>query len=399
MICKKCGREIENDSAFCRFCGQNQKKPVRKRRFIRRENGTGSVYKRADLKARPWVATGPKLKKAKRPIIGYFQTAQEAKDAVEKYRIAPTTKLNITLKQLYDEWQPIGTAGKSRQLKDSYHAAWNKLKPLYDKKFREIRTAQMQDIIDYYQRERPALDKEGKPVIKNKKAQILKPMSYSALHDVKTLLGVLYKYAMQNDIVNKNYAQFLVLPKKPTGVKDCFNDLELKKIENAAFGNGVDKIPFADCILFMCYTGLRITEFITLKKESVYHKDSLYALYGGIKTDAGKDRIVPVHHKILPILKGWLEKNGRTIFCRPDGSPYTANYFRKNCYYPALEQIGVRRLTPHATRRRMATSMSEADIREEDFIAMMGHADFKIDVESYIFQTAEKLSKSIEKME
>jgi hypothetical protein len=43
--------------------------------------------------------------------------------------------------------------------------------------------------------------------------------------------------------------------------------------------------------------------------------------------------------------------------------------------------------------------MSEADIREEDFIAMMGHADFKVDVESYIFQTAEKLSKSIEKME
>lgn len=78
---------------------------------------------------------------------------------------------------------------------------------------------------------------------------------------------------------------------------------------------------------------------------------------------------------------------------------YTADNFRKDIFYPTLEKIGVRRLTPHATRRRMATSMSEADIREEDFIAMMGHTDFKVDVESYIFQTAEKLSKSIEKME
>lgn len=398
MLCRKCNREIPDDAIYCCYCAQDQRKPVKKRRSIRRENGTGSVYKRADLKTRPWVAAGPKPKKGKRPIIGTFRTAQEAKDAVEKYRVAPTTKLNITLKQLYDEWQPIGTAGKSKQLADSYHAAWNKLEPLYNKKFREIRTAQMQDVIDYYRKERPALDKEGKSIIKNGVPKMLKPMSYSALHDVKTLLGVLYKYGMQNDIVSKNYAQFLVLPKKPTGVKDCFNDLELKKIENAAFGNDTLKVPFADCILFMCYTGLRITEFVMLNKNSVYEENGSYALYGGIKTDAGKDRIVPVHHKIVPILKEWLAKNGQTVFCRPDGSPYPVKYFREKCFYPALEQIGVRHLTPHATRRRMATSMSEAGISEEDFIALMGHSDFKVDVESYIFQTAKKLSKSIEKI-
>ena len=395
LLCKKCSRVIPDDAIYCPYCAQDQRKPIRKRREIRRENGTGSVYKRADPKARPWAAVGPMSKRGKRLIIGYFATAQEAKDAIEKYRVAPTTKLNITLKELHDEWEPIGTAGKSKQLKDSYNAAWNKLEPLYDKKFREIRTAQMQDIVDYYQKERPALDSEGKPVIKGGKPQLLHPLSYSSLHDVKTLLGVLYKYAMQNDIVNKNYAQFLVLPKKPTSVKDCFNDLELKKIENAAF----NKVPFADCILFMCYTGLRITEFVTLNKNSVYEEDGSYVLYGGIKTDAGKDRIVPVHHKILPILKEWLAKNGQTVFCRPDGTPYTSDSFRNSCYYPALAQIGVRRLTPHATRRRMATSMSEAGISEEDFIALMGHTDFKVDVESYIFQTAEKLSKSIEKIE
>lgn len=394
MECKKCKREIPDDAIYCCYCAQDQRRPIKKRREIRRENGTGSVYKRSDAKARPWVAAGPKPKNGSRPIIGNFRTAQEAKDAIEKYRVAPTTKLNITLKELHNEWEPIGTAGKSKQLVGSYRAAWNKLEPLHGKKFREIRTAQMQDIIDYYQKERPVLDKEGKPIIKGDTPKVLKPMSYSALHDIKTLLGVLYKYAMQNDIVNKNYAQFLTLPKKPSGVKDCFNDIELKKIENAALNN----IPFADCILFMCYTGLRITEFVTLKKGSIYHRGSIYAIYGGIKTDAGKDRIVPIHHKIVPILENWLAKNGQTVFCHPDGTPYNTNYFRKYCFYPALEKIGVRHLTPHATRRRMATSMSEADIREEDFIAMMGHTDFKVDVESYIFQTAEKLSKSIEKI-
>jgi integrase len=60
--------------------------------------------------------------------------------------------------------------------------------------------------------------------------------------------------------------------------------------------------------------------------------------------------------------------------------------------------IGVRRLTPHATRRTLATLMSGANIREEDFIAMMGHTDYSVDIENYIFQSAEKLQKSIEKI-
>ena len=42
--------------------------------------------------------------------------------------------------------------------------------------------------------------------------------------------------------------------------------------------------------------------------------------------------------------------------------------------------------------------MSAAGVQEEDFIALMGHSDFSVDIESYIFQSAEKLSKSIEKL-
>ncbi|MGX8701558.1 tyrosine-type recombinase/integrase [Caproiciproducens sp.] len=392
MNCKKCKKEIEDDFIFCPWCGTKQIRTPR--RTIKRENLTGSVYKRNDRKNRPWVALTPKTQQ----IIGHYETAQQAKDALDDYRKNPTTKLNITLKQIYEEWIPLGLKDKSKQLADSYNAAWIKLKSLYEVKFRELRTAQVQSIIDGLQKQRPKLGKDGKPVIKDDQPVMLSPMSYSALHDIKVLMGLLYKYAMQNDIVNKNYAEFLVLPKKVSGVKDCFNDLELKRIEGAAFGTDkVNKVPFADCILFMCYTGLRITEFLTLNKFSVHEKDGVCALYGGIKTDAGKNKVVPVHHKIKPILADWMSKGGETIFCRPDGTPYPVKYFRESCFYPALKEIGItRKLTPHATRRTLATLMSSANVREEDFIAMMGHADFGVDIDSYILQSAEKLQKSIE---
>lgn len=393
--CKKCKKELSDDWLFCPWCGKKQTSTPR--RTVKRENGTGSVYKRADLKNRPYVAVTPAKSGKRSEVIGYFASAQEAKDAVDEFRKNPTTKLNITLKQLYDEWTPIGLAGKSTQLARSYDAAMKKMISLYDIKFRDLRTGHFQKIINALQQERHKLDSAGNQVKKNGTPIMLPPMSYSTLNNIATLAGLLYRYAMKNDIVNKNYADFLTLPKKPQGVKDCFNELELKKIENAAFGlSGIEKVPFADCVLFMCYTGLRITEFLKLNKFSVHRKNGVCALYGGIKTDAGKNKIVPVHHKVQPILDEWLAKDGQTIFCRPNGTPYTADSFRASCYYSALKKIGVRRLTPHACRRTCATMMSKAHVREEDFIAIMGHADFQVDIDSYIFQTAEKLQPSME---
>jgi len=392
MNCKKCKKVISDESIYCMWCGAKQTSTPR--RTIKRENRTGSVYKRKDLKNRQWVAATPNAKDSPSQVIGHYESAQLAKDALDDYRKNPTTKLNITLKELYDEWCPMAIRGKSKQVEYSYNAAWEKIHLLENEKFKELRTAQFQQIIDDLQTERPKLDKAGKQIIKDSIPQTTGPLSLPTLHSVKVLVKMLYKYAMQNDIVNKNYAEYILLPKKSSGVKDCFNDLELKKIENA-----VGTVPFADCILFMCYTGLRITEFLTLNKFSVHEKNGVCALYGGIKTDAGKNKVVPVHHKIKAILDEWLAKDGQTIFCRPNGKQYLSKYFREKCFYPAIEKIGIaRKLTPHATRRTFATLMSTANVREEDFIAMMGHAEYSVDIESYIFQSAEKLSKSIEKI-
>src|SRR5690554_787795 len=200
--CISCRKEIAQGWTHCPWCGKKLTKT--KRKTTKRENGTGSVYKRSDVKNRPWVAATPAKIDKPAEIIGYYATAQEAKDALAEFIKNPTTKLNITLKALYEEWWPIGIKDKSNQLEDSYRAAWNKLEPLYDMKFRELRTGQFQEIIDSYD------------------------LSRSSLSDVKTLVGLLYKYAMQNDVVNKNYAEFIRLPKKKKSVKPAFTELELK---------------------------------------------------------------------------------------------------------------------------------------------------------------------------
>lgn len=66
-----------------------------------------------------------------------------------------------------------------------------------------------------------------------------------------------------------------------------------------------DLLPMVDTILILIYTGMRIEELLSLTKFHVYFKEML--ITGGVKTDAGRDRIIPIHPKIqkyvLPTVK------------------------------------------------------------------------------------------------
>jgi len=349
---------------------QEKKKP-------KRENGKGSIYKRSDAKLRPWVALAPaalqysggELSGSSRIVIGRFAKYNEAEEALREYMRSPTPKYNMTLEQIYDEWSEIAYRSLSRQTKDNYRASWAKLERLKEIKFREIRTGQMQAIIDG-----------------------LSSMSFSSLSKLKALLSQLFDYASENDIVNKNYAKFLVLPKHERVKKDCFTDIELEKIKTAA-----GTVHFADAILIMCYTGFRISEFLELTRFS--YDAAANTLTGGMKTAAGRDRPVPVHPEIKPYLDLWLAKNGETIICNENGKPYTTKYFREKCYRPALAAIdGVRELPPHATRRTFGTRLSAAGARAEDIQALIGHENYDMTVSAYIKQDIETLRTALLKL-
>lgn len=342
--------------------------------MTKRANGTGSIYRRKDNKTNPWTAAATSLRmengiiQQKRVVIGTFPTKKAAQEALFRYQENPTDKYNILFSDVYAEWKAVAFPNISKQLQGNYTASYQKLAPLYGMKFREVRTAQMQQIIDQH-----------------------RDLSRSSLSKIKILLTQLFDYAMENDILQKNYAKFLVLPKEARQEKECFSELEVRKIEQAA-----NVVPFADLILAMCYTGFRISEFLELTPFSYDRANS--TLTGGKKTAAGKGRIVPIHPKIAPIIDRWASKGGQTIFCKEDGTPYSAAYFRKGCYYPALERIGIRKLSPHATRHTFATMMSKANVRPEEIQKLIGHADYSITANVYTHTDVSTLREAIRKI-
>lgn len=371
----------------------------RQSKYRKRENGGGSVYKRADIVHRPWYASTPAIYdpetgKATREIIGHYATRAEALEALSAYNQAPTKKISSTFSDLYEEWKAVNFKKLSKSMQDCYVAAYKKLFPLHRKKFKDIRTADMQQIINYYEDEHYELE-DGKQVLdKNGEPKMRDPLSFSSLHHIKVLLGLIYDYAMQNDIINKDYSQFVVISTDKSPEKQAFSDIEVQKIARAA----EDGVPYADWILIMCYTGYRISEFLGLTAFN-YNPDQGVFAGGGNKTEAGRNKIVPIHPKISGYIKAQAEKGGKTIFCKEDGTPFRSDRFRTDIYYPTLKKIGVRPLSPHATRRTFATRAAAAGVRKEDIIRMMGHTDYKVDVDSYIKQEAGTLVTAIQKMQ
>lgn len=398
---RRCNRELQDDFKFCPWCGKNQEVKLKKQ--TRRAKGSGSVYFRPDCKANPWACRSSIT--GKRVYIGSYPTKILAEEALRDYEYNPINDFNITLKQLHEEWMKVAYKDLGDSAKDNYNTSWDKLASLHNCKFRDLRTANYQAVIDFYESSHQKrgvggklmwLKEDGKGTYTNTGVpKMIEGLKYSALHKVKCLLTSMYKYAMQQDIVNKNYATFINLPAQNDVNRTRFTDLQVLKVKMS-----IDTVPYADYIYCLIYLNFRISEFLELTVDNFKITESKVPLFvGGKKTDAGTNRIVPIHPNILPLVEKAMKKGGKTIFCDENGEPLNKDNFRVKCFYPALKKMGLPdNLTPHSCRRTFSTRMSAAGAREEDIIALMGHTNYEVDINHYINQEADTLYKAIKKM-
>lgn len=340
----------------------------------KKPNGTGTVAHLKN-KEKPYLAYGPwKLTEQgyKRKYLGAYKTYQEADLVRANFVIDPGfVDSKITLQQLYNDYtQSRYYKNLSDSTKYAYRAAFNKCTELHKQKFTDIKIGHLQQVID-------RLDNQGK--------------SYASIAHVQVILSVLYDYAQKFEITDKDYAKFIELPNKPDAAKRALTDIEIMKIKAAAQkGNQV-----AQWTIFMIYSGWRISEFLELTQFN-YNADERY-LTGGKKTAAGKNRIVPVHEDLQWILKAQLAKKGETIFCNQEGKKMTSQHFRKNLFYPLLQELNIdSSITPHATRHTFATLLKRNGADDFFIKKLIGHSLQDITSKVYTHAEVEDLRKAIQ---
>ena len=335
------------------------KKKKKSAKPLKRYNGQGSVYKLSGRRRKPWVAAITKSYSIiddkviqEREIIDYFEQEYEAKDALDRYRLSINPveqKLStMTLKQVYDACfkSKLNSEDISKSTKDGIKASWKKLSELEDRQFSEIRSDEFQDIID--------------------NCRDIEKASKSTLTKLKSLIYALCDYAYHNSILKTNYSSLIKIGKVETSEREPFTDLEVE-----IFKKNVDTVPWVDTVLVLCYTGMRPVEMLSLTKFNLDMEKRL--ITGGVKTDAGKNRIVPIHPLIFPIFQKWYNKNGETLFCNEDGKKLSVRAYREKRFAPALQELEVRPLTPYACRHTFATMMNRVNAPSANVQKLIGH--------------------------
>ena len=344
---------------------------------MRLPNGFGTCYKLKGNRRKPWVAQAfvGRTDKGRSiyDIVGYYETKKEGIEAIALRKhnpIAPKSKM--TLLEVYTEWSANKYSEINKSTADNYRAAWNCIKRHSKELFRELRTSHWQAII----REQK---ENGK--------------SLSHMQKIKILITSLYGYAIPNDVVNKDYGKYVKLP--PEGKsrnEERFTDPEVLQLEKAA-----KNTPWVDTVLILIYTGFRIGELLCLTRFNVDLQK--LCLTGGSKTEAGTDRVVPIHPKILSYVQKWYNRGGETLICNEDGKKLNIKYYREKFYYPALEAAGVRKLTPHRCRHTFASRCAEVGMDPKTIQQLLGHTDYAFTANKYTHLEIEKLASEMGKMQ
>lgn len=335
---------------------------------MRNPNGYGTVYKLSGKRRNPYIAritigwkqiSSQTIKQQYR-TLGYFKTKKEALLALAKYHTENTFDLNtISLSEIYHQWSLQHYQNIQAKTKKGYETAYQKLSPYYQMPFCELKTIHFQKVIQE------------------------QSLTRSTAAILKILLNQLYQYAMKNDIVQKNYAKFIEVPKAQTKKKQIFTDVEIQKLWDSL---STMDTPYLDSILILIYTGFRIGELLALTR---FHVDLEHQLIvGGGKTQAGKERIVPIHSKIAPLIERRCQQSCEKLF--PISYRSYINHFKK-----ILEQLQIQDKTPHSTRHTFATLMLRAGADKKAIQQIIGHANYTTTANIYTHLDEQDLKNAI----
>jgi len=343
---------------------------------MKRPNGYGTITKLSGKRRKPYavrVAQRDEKGHIVQRYLSFHATQKEAWEALESYvrkrkgGEAPAPEsLGVTVQAVYDLWSARKYEKLGKSSIGGYRASWKRVSRYASIPIRNIGVDQWQAIIDDNQRN---------------------GLSRSTVDSDMKLIHALCSYAMERDWIIKDYSQFVQLPSvPPKHEKGAFSLMEIEAIEAMAQAD----VPGADVALVLCYTGWRITEFLQLTPASYNPLEK--TLTGGIKTKAGKNRIVPIHPRIQPYIDRWLAQDAPYLYTW--GKSRSAGAFRNLLFYPLMERLHRPTATPHWCRHTFASLLHHANAKELNIKRLMGHSDKDV-TEHYTHVSLAELRKTI----
>lgn len=342
---------------------------------MKNPNGYGSVFKLSGNRRRPWTArvTVGWTDEGKQiyEYLGYFESRPDAMVALAEYNKDPydVNARKLTFEEVYKylmkDLFPDGAntdAEKSRE--KGYKMAFNHSEVLHEKTFINLRKAHLQEVIDNC------------------------PRGQSTKLKINTLFNQMYRVAMENDWVEKDYSKFVRVPrviKETSRTPFTLEEIDL-------LWKNLNKYDFLDTVLIMIYTGLRPGELVTIENENIFI-DKRYMI-GGLKTEAGQNRIIPIHKKIKPLIEKRIS-NKKYLILNKRGGKMSYNTYLSDRWNPLMDQLKLKH-KPHDCRHTFATLMDNAGANKLSIKKIMGHDIPDVTDGVYTHKSIDELIKAVD---
>lgn len=338
---------------------------------MRKAKGYGSVIKMSGNRRKPFAVritssysnVGGKIEQ-KFKYIGYYKTYEDAEICLAEYNKEPYNIdfAKISFKDLYDHYLKMNEEYISSSMMKQIKCAYKHCEVLYRKPVKSISFDQYQDVINKCK------------------------LSYSTKSKIKCLISSLCKYAHRNRIISQNYSCYLKIGKKSEPRSEVMSKEDIKFITDMSNDD-----LYYDISLILLYTGLRITELLEMKKENVFLNERY--MIGGIKTKAGKNRMIPIHSFILGKIEKYMNTPGKYLINNSGTRiPYTS--FRYNWMQkPILKKYRI-----HTTRHTFISSLHSAGVPEVSIKFIVGHSQVGITDQVYVHKNLEELIREVNKL-
>jgi integrase len=192
---------------------------------------------------------------------------------------------------------------------------------------------------------------------------------------MKSLYNLMYDYAVESGILDDNKARNFTIKGLQKKIMSERNSKKPFSFEDEqVIWNNVN-YGFSKMVLIGIYSGWRPQELATLKRENIdWEKETMF---GGMKTEAGTDRTVPMHPKVKDFIKFYYEQSEGLEYLFNDFEGQQGTYMTYDKYRgrfkKVMERCGLEGYTPHCTRYTFVTKAKEVHVDEYAIKMMVGH--------------------------
>lgn len=316
-------------------------------------------------------------------------------------------KDNYTFKQLYEEFKKVKMLTKEEeQLEKQYHirpdnkpfgrhyclsmkTAFNSSKELHDKVYKDLRPS---DFMKHLKECGRGRDSQRQMV---------------------NLYMNLDKYALEEDIIEKGYAQFITAA--VTNRKEIQKSKDKKVSRDRLFSyeqinylwnfnprsKGLKEhtkrereIFVRDFWLMLIYCGCRADELLSVYTANIFLDDGYFI--GGLKTEAGINREIPIHPDVKHLWEKYYNPNNEFLFMQPNGNKMDYDYYLyhyRNNFKKLHPEVSEH--TAHDSRHTLRNELRKQNVKDIIINSIIGHSNDDVGEDIYSHVSIEEKKEAI----